>query len=135
MAEMLTQEGIVLWAIPLFFVLLLAAVALTLLVNARKQNQQLQQQLTEQQQRADELRERAQYAESQLQTLRATAMQERRNADDKLRLLQASEERLTQQFENLANKIFEQKSQGFQQQNQQTLSATLAPFKDVGPCP
>ncbi|TDP31005.1 DNA recombination protein RmuC [Idiomarina aquatica] len=130
MAEMLTQEGIVLWAIPLFFVLLLAAVALTLLVNARKQNQQLQQQLTEQQQRTDELRERAQYAESQLQTLRATAMQERRNADDKLRLLQASEERLTQQFENLANKIFEQKSQGFQQQNQQTLSATLAPFKE-----
>lgn len=129
MAAFLTQEGITAWVIPLFFVLLVVLLAAVVVWMSRNQNRRLQQQLQQTQAHNNELRERAQYAEAQLQTLRATAMQERRNADEKLRLLQASEERLSQQFENLANKIFEQKSQGLQQQNQQTLSATLEPFK------
>ena len=129
MAALLTQEGITAWVIPLFFVLLVVLLAAVVVWMSRNQNRLLQQQLQQTQVHNNELRERAQYAEAQLQTLRATAMQERRNADEKLRLLQASEERLSQQFENLANKIFEQKSQGLQQQNQQTLSATLEPFK------
>ena len=129
MAALLTQQGITAWVIPLFFVLLVVLLAAVVVWMSRNQNRRLQQQLQQTQVHNNELRERAQYAEAQLQTLRATAMQERRNADEKLRLLQASEERLSQQFENLANKIFEQKSQGLQQQNQQTLSATLEPFK------
>ena len=129
MAALLTQEGITAWVIPLFFVLLVVLLAAVVVWMSRNQNRLLQQQLQQTQVHNNELRERAQYAEAQLQTLRATAMQERRNADEKVRLLQASEERLSQQFENLANKIFEQKSQGLQQQNQQTLSATLEPFK------
>lgn len=129
MAALLTQEGITAWVIPLFFVLLVVLLTAVVVWMSRNQNRRLQQQLQQTQAHNNELRERAQYAEAQLQTLRATAMQERRNADEKLRLLQASEERLSQQFENLANKIFEQKSQGLQQQNQQTLSATLEPFK------
>lgn len=129
MAAFLTQEGITAWVIPLFFVLLVVLLTAVVVWMSRNQNRRLQQQLQQTQAHNNELRERAQYAEAQLQTLRATAMQERRNADEKLRLLQASEERLSQQFENLANKIFEQKSQGLQQQNQQTLSATLEPFK------
>lgn len=129
MAAFLIQEGITAWVIPLFFVLLVVLLTAVVVWMSRNQNRRLQQQLQQTQAHNNELRERAQYAEAQLQTLRATAMQERRNADEKLRLLQASEERLSQQFENLANKIFEQKSQGLQQQNQQTLSATLEPFK------
>ncbi|RUO78150.1 DNA recombination protein RmuC [Idiomarina seosinensis] len=117
------------WVIPLFFALLLVFAGVAVWLLLRQQVKQLRQELQQQQQQNQALLERAQYAESQLQTQRATALHERRSAEEKVRLLQASEERLTQQFENLANKIFEQKSQGFQQQNQQTLAATLEPFK------
>ncbi|WP_198678641.1 DNA recombination protein RmuC [Idiomarina seosinensis] len=123
------NEGITAWVIPLFFALLLVFAGVAVWLLLRQQVKQLRQELQQQQQQNQALLERAQYAESQLQTQRATALHERRSAEEKVRLLQASEERLTQQFENLANKIFEQKSQGFQQQNQQTLAATLEPFK------
>lgn len=123
------NEGITAWVIPLFFGLLLVFAGIAVWLLMRQQVNQLKQQLQQQQQQNQTLLERAQYAESQLHTQRATALHERRSAEEKIRLLQASEERLTQQFENLANKIFEQKSQGFQQQNQQTLAATLEPFK------
>lgn len=123
------NEGIAGGLIPLFFVLLACFAVVLVWLMLRQQNRQLKQQLEQTLQANEQLQQRAQYAEGQLQTLRATTLQERRSADEKIRLLQASEERLTQQFENLANKIFEQKSQGLQQQNQQTLSATLEPFK------
>lgn len=115
LTEVLT-EGTAIVAVPLLFLLIVVAVLWA--VTAARQRKQ-----------TTALLERAQYAEGQLQTLRATTLQERRNADEKIRLLQASEERLTQQFENLANRIFEKKAAGFQQQNQQTLQATLEPFK------
>lgn len=42
---------------------------------------------------------------------------------------QQSEQRQSEQFENLANRIFEQKSQQFQHQNQGQLSAVLTPLQ------
>lgn len=129
MTEISLNEGIAAWLIPLFFIGLSLFGAIVLWLVLGQQNRQLKHQLEQQQQTNENLQQRAQYAETQLQTQRATALHERRSADEKIRLLQASEERLTQQFENLANKIFDQKSQGLQQQHQQTLSATLEPFK------
>ena len=56
--------------------------------------------------------------------------QEKLASDEKLALLESSEQRLQQQFENLANKIFEQKNNSFQQSSKAGLDALLSPLKD-----
>jgi DNA recombination protein RmuC len=55
---------------------------------------------------------------------------EQRHADEKLRLLEGSEERLKVEFENLANRIFEEKGKVISEQNQQKLTSTLLPFRE-----
>ncbi|MCG8474431.1 MAG: DNA recombination protein RmuC [Cytophagales bacterium] len=54
---------------------------------------------------------------------------EREAAQDKLALLEQSEKRLAQQFENLANRIFEHKANHFSAQNKTTMEAMLGPFR------
>ncbi|WDT88049.1 DNA recombination protein RmuC [Alteromonas sp. 009811495] len=49
--------------------------------------------------------------------------------EDKLAAMTASEQRLQTQFENLANKIFEEKQQRYTQQTKQNIESVLAPFK------
>lgn len=49
--------------------------------------------------------------------------------EDKLAAMTASEQRLQTQFENLANKIFEEKQQRYTQQTKHNLESVLAPFK------
>lgn len=44
--------------------------------------------------------------------------------------LQAAEQRLTKEFENVANRIFAQKQQQFGEQSKQNLDAMLAPFRE-----
>ncbi|QSX31568.1 DNA recombination protein RmuC [Shewanella cyperi] len=63
------------------------------------------------------------------QTLSAKFDAEKQALADKLQLLENAETRLNQQFENLANKIFEDKANQFQGQNNQQLNALLGPFK------
>ncbi len=62
--------------------------------------------------------------------LRAHLEDEQRSAADKLKLLQESEARLKTEFENLANKIFEDKSKVFTEQNSGRISSLLQPFKE-----
>ncbi|MFT5879711.1 MAG: DNA recombination protein RmuC [Moritella sp.] len=54
---------------------------------------------------------------------------ERQAANEKLDLQAQSEQRLQQQFENLANKIFENKSDSFRELNKSSVELLLAPFK------
>ncbi|NMH58455.1 DNA recombination protein RmuC [Alteromonas ponticola] len=49
---------------------------------------------------------------------------------EKLQLMEQAEQRLQTQFENLANKIFEQKSENFSKLNESGLSAILTPLKE-----
>ncbi len=49
--------------------------------------------------------------------------------EDKLATMAASEQRLQSQFENLANKIFEEKQQHYTQQAKHNIESVLAPFK------
>jgi len=49
--------------------------------------------------------------------------------EDKLASMAASEQRLQTQFENLANKIFEEKQQRYTQQTKHNIESVLAPFK------
>ncbi|GIU01890.1 DNA recombination protein RmuC [Shewanella algidipiscicola] len=94
-------------------------------------------------QRASELEVQLQQAqrkqlETQLALSKANAMQqtltvkfetEQQALEDKIAHLDKSEARLTQQFENLANKIFDAKSLNLQNQSEQQLSNVLSPFK------
>lgn len=50
--------------------------------------------------------------------------------EDKLAAMSASEQRLQTQFENLANRIFEEKQQRYTQQTKHNIEAVLAPFKN-----
>ncbi|WP_166423147.1 DNA recombination protein RmuC [Paraglaciecola sp. 20A4] len=75
------------------------------------------------QQHAGELRE-------ELAEKTARFEQEKISNNEKLALLESSEQRLQQQFENLANKIFEQKNTSFQQSSKAGLDALLNPLKD-----
>ena len=51
------------------------------------------------------------------------------NHEEKLALMHSSEQRLQTQFENLANKIFDEKSATYQSQSKHNIEAVLAPFK------
>lgn len=63
------------------------------------------------------------------QTLQVKSDTEQQALQDRIAHLNASETRLTQQFENLANKIFDAKAQHLQSQNEQQLANVLSPFK------
>ena len=82
-----------------------------------------QQQHQQSNRQASELR-------TQLESQAARFEQEQIASQDKLQLLEAAEKRLQQQFENLANKIFEQKQQKFSQSSKAGLDSILLPLKE-----
>ncbi|MFO7529680.1 MAG: DNA recombination protein RmuC [Marinobacter sp.] len=55
---------------------------------------------------------------------------ERRSAEEKLELLERNRDALKQEFENLANRIFDQKNERFTQQTRTSLDSLLNPFRD-----
>lgn len=61
--------------------------------------------------------------------LEAELTNERKTSEEKLKLLQDSEARLKTEFENLANRIFEEKGRVISNENQQKISGILDPFK------
>ncbi|MDM7860984.1 DNA recombination protein RmuC [Alteromonas sp. ASW11-36] len=77
---------------------------------------------TERRQNAQQL---AQY-EARIATLNANE----KAAAEKLQLLQDAEQKMQTQFENLANRIFEQKSASFVKANQTGLDGLLSPLKE-----
>lgn len=52
------------------------------------------------------------------------------NAQEKIALLENAKKSLTEQFENLANRIFEEKGEKFANQNKVNLAEVLQPFKN-----
>ncbi|WP_323945799.1 DNA recombination protein RmuC [Aeromonas hydrophila] len=67
---------------------------------------------------------------ARLKDAEATLRSERLAAAEKLQLQQEAEKRLSQQFENLANRIFEQNSGNFRELNQNSLDLLLTPLKE-----
>nr|WP_099032967.1 DNA recombination protein RmuC [Lacimicrobium alkaliphilum] len=67
---------------------------------------------------------------TELESQRARFEQEQKAAEDKLQLLKDAEQSLKQQFENLANKIFQQKTENFTSASKQSLDSLLTPLKD-----
>lgn len=62
--------------------------------------------------------------------LQTRLQEERRSMEEKLGLLRNAEVQLIAQFENLAGRILEEKTQKFTEQNKTQLDGLLAPFRD-----
>ncbi|MBL4297336.1 DNA recombination protein RmuC [Vibrio fluvialis] len=87
----------------------------------------------ERQQYADEfnrMREQKAQLEVQLREQEARHQQQLEASQDKLQLLERAEERLKQQFEHLANQVFEAKTAKVDQQNRQSLDGLLSPLRE-----
>ncbi|KAB7624027.1 DNA recombination protein RmuC [Alkalilimnicola sp. S0819] len=72
---------------------------------------------------------RAELAE-QLATLRSRRAADQEHYEARLKELDQHKAALKQEFENLANKIFEAKSETFSQRNRESLDALLKPFRE-----
>lgn len=68
--------------------------------------------------------------EVQLHEQQARHEQQQAASQDKLQLLERAEERLKQQFEQLANQVFESKTAKVDIQNKQSLEGLLSPLKE-----
>ena len=78
----------------------------------------------------DELLGRNSTLQTQLAELRTSLNSERHNSQEKLALLTAARTELSNQFETLANKILEEKSKRFAEQNQASLGSLITPLKE-----
>ncbi len=87
------------------------------------ERQELSMQIQQMQQSSAEMQTRY---ESQIATFTANE----KAAAEKIELLQQAEQRLQHQFENVANRIFEQKSESFAKANKTGLDGLLAPLKE-----
>ena len=61
--------------------------------------------------------------------LEARTSAEQKSLDEKIELLQKNREQLSGEFENLANRIFDEKAQKFELSSKQSLEGTLSPLK------
>lgn len=68
--------------------------------------------------------------EADIRELTTLLEQTRLNADEKQRQMLSSEQRLSEQFENLANRIFEQSGRKVEELNRQSLNMVLSPLRE-----
>ena len=90
---------------------------------------QLDAQLQESQRKVMEAQLALSKSNAMQQTLAVKYSTQQQALEDKVSVLEVAEVRLNTQFENLANKIFEERSEKLQNQSTQHLDAVLAPFK------
>jgi DNA recombination protein RmuC len=67
---------------------------------------------------------------AKLSELETRLEDERKNADEKISLLQEARDQLKMEFQNVANKIFEDKSQKFTEQNRENIEGVLKPMRE-----
>ncbi|WP_404369349.1 DNA recombination protein RmuC [Marinobacter sp.] len=91
---------------------------------------QLEKERMEHERKSDSLGHELHQARVALRGYEVTLEEERRATDEKLSLLERNRDALKQEFENLANRIFEQKSERFTQQTKTSLDTLLNPFRD-----
>ena len=92
--------------------------------------EQLIQELGEKNQLIEQLRQREQQLQTDTAVLRTTLSENQRNAQEKLKLLADAKQQLTLEFETLAQKILEEKTERFTKQNQANLETTLNPLRE-----
>lgn len=96
----------------------------------KSESTRVQQQLAVREQQLEEARENATQLRTQLAGLKAELDSQREVSDEKIQLLQDAKKQLTTEFENLANRIFDDKAQRFNLNSQQSLAGTLNPLRE-----
>jgi DNA recombination protein RmuC len=91
---------------------------------------QLQQTIAEKDFRTHQLQQQEQQLQTEVAVMRNTLSEQQRNADEKLKLLAEAKQQLTHEFETLAQKILEEKSERFTKQNQVNIDNTLNPLRE-----
>ncbi|MGR7922710.1 DNA recombination protein RmuC [Zobellella denitrificans] len=102
-----------------------------------QRNEQLQARLDERDRELQDSRQRLEQQQQlvlkmngRLKEYETLLRQERQWAAEKQAQFEASEQRLAQQFENLAQRIFEQKTHNFRELNQHSLDGLLGPLRE-----
>jgi DNA recombination protein RmuC len=76
-----------------------------------------------------EAQQKISHADKQLAVANTTLEAERKASVEKMATLQNSQQQLSKEFENLANRIFDDKQQRFNQQSRSLLEASLSPLR------
>lgn len=97
---------------------------------AQSQNQSLQEELARARDEHRGAVARLEDALGERAGLKATLDAERHRFQEQLALLQQARDNLTKEFENLANRIFEEKQNSFSRQSKIALDATVSPLRD-----
>lgn len=91
---------------------------------------ELESQLQDARQRLEDKSEQAARAQVDIATLSAQLNQEQQNSAEKLEVLEGARQQLTEEFQNLANKIFHDSSEKLEQRSKQTLETALSPLRE-----
>ncbi len=76
------------------------------------------------------LREESAQLKAEIAELRTTAGEQRKQADEKITLLNEARDQLKIQFQNLAQQIFEERGRTFAQQNKAGIENLISPLRD-----
>ncbi|MDP8231865.1 MAG: DNA recombination protein RmuC [Candidatus Zophobacter franzmannii] len=104
--------------------------ATTQLQSKNEQIDGLSQNLKNQNAKIDELQNQITSSKESLATVRTTLVEEKKQSEEKLELLEDSKEKLKLEFQNLANKIFDAKSEKLTTSSKESLDAVLKPLKE-----
>lgn len=96
----------------------------------REQLAETKQALAKQMQSFSELQERLQQLNSDHTELKTTLQKREEHFQEQMAQLSDTKKSLTQEFENLANKIFEEKGKTFTQTSQTSIDGMLKPFRE-----
>ncbi|MCH8500576.1 MAG: DNA recombination protein RmuC [Aliidiomarina sp.] len=130
----ITNDGLMLFAIGLFLGVVL--VGLFAGFSARRiaasREEEIARFLAEKQvlqERFEQEQKEAQHWYTEHEKLQVASQREQQHLAEKIELLQQSEVRLQKEFENLANRIFEQKTAALEQRQEKSLASTLNPLQ------
>ena len=98
--------------------------------DAREQLKETKVNLSAQQERYSELQERYQSLSSEHTELKTTLERKEEHFQEQMQQLGETKQALTKEFENIANKIFEEKGKTFTQTSQSSIDSMLKPFRE-----
>ncbi len=78
----------------------------------------------------DQIRHEKSAVDAKLAALQSKREEEQKSAREKIELLEQAEDRLAKEFENLANRIFEEKHQKFSEVSKTSVEALLSPMRE-----
>lgn len=96
----------------------------------RQRATQLEQQLAESRQENQTRQDQNSQLRSDIARLETQLSEERKRAEEQLKLLEQARTQLNSEFQNLANKILEEKSKKFTEQNRENIDRVLTPLRE-----